>query len=139
MKSVATCVICGRSLGGRQRRFCSRRCKNADTNNRHQNYAAQKSRGLRRKTELLKRQGARCRSCGYDRNLAALSWHHVDPSGKSFSLDMRSLSNRSDSEIRREAAKCVVLCLNCHAETHYPECAVAIPAGGKPASRPRSR
>jgi endogenous inhibitor of DNA gyrase (YacG/DUF329 family) len=34
-----TCASCGKSLHGRQRRFCSRRCKNADTNNRLQSYA----------------------------------------------------------------------------------------------------
>lgn len=137
MKSNLTCVVCARTLGGRQRRFCSRHCKNADTNNRHQNYAAQKNRGLRRKVDLLDQHGARCRSCGYNRNLAALSWHHIDPRKKSFPLDMRSLSNRSEAEILREAAKCVVLCLNCHAETHYPEFAVA--AKEKPASRARNR
>jgi hypothetical protein len=121
MKSNPACIVCKRPLCGRQRRFCSRRCKNADTNNRHQNYAAQKTRGMRRKIELLGQRGTRCSTCGYDRNLAALSWHHVDPRKKSFSLDLRSLSNRSEAEIHSEAAKCVVLCLNCHAETHFPE------------------
>jgi len=139
MKSILSCVTCERALSGRQRRFCSRHCKNADTNNRHQSYAAQKSRGLRRKIELLDRHGARCRSCGYDRNLAALSWHHVDPRKKAFSLDMRSLSNRSETEILREAAKCVVLCLNCHAETHFPEFVVSALIRQKSAERSRSR
>jgi hypothetical protein len=137
MKSNPTCVVCERALSGRQRRFCSRHCKNADTNNRHQNYAAQKSRGLRRKLDLLDRHGARCRRCGYDRNLAALSWHHADPRKKSFSLDMRSLSNRSEAEIFREAAKCIVLCLNCHAEMHFPE--LSVPVREKAASRSRVR
>jgi predicted Zn-ribbon and HTH transcriptional regulator len=127
MKSTLACIICNRTLGGRQRRFCSLRCKNADTNNRHQNYAAQRTRGLRRKLELLEQQGARCRRCGYDGNLAALSWHHVEPRRKSFSLDMRALSNRSEAEILREASKCVVLCLNCHAETHFPGYALPLP------------
>ena len=64
--------------------------------------------------------GGRCTRCGYDRNLAALVWHHLEPADKKFSLDLRALSNRSLDEVLREAAKCTVLCANCHAETHFP-------------------
>lgn len=123
MKSDARCVTCNASLSGRQRRFCSRTCKNAETNNRHQNYVAQSARGSRRKRELLDEAGGRCTRCGYNRNLAALTWHHVIPAQKSFSLDLRSLSNRSIGEIRNEVRKCIVLCANCHAETHFPQLA----------------
>jgi hypothetical protein len=70
---------------------------------------------------LLRECGARCSRCGYDRNLAALAWHHLDPQSKMFSLDLRSLSNRREAEIRLEVAKCIVLCANCHAETHFPK------------------
>jgi predicted Zn-ribbon and HTH transcriptional regulator len=122
MESKSCCRVCGAALLGRQRLFFSRRCKNTDTNTRHQNYAAQQARGLRRKLTLLAEAGARCRACGYDRNLAALVWHHRDPRIKSFSLDLRALSNRSEEELRVEAAKCDVLCANCHAETHFPQC-----------------
>jgi hypothetical protein len=89
-------------------------------------YLQQQERGWRRKRELLAESGAKCGKCGYARNLAALVWHHLDPAGKSFSLDIRSLSNRSETEIRREMGKCVVLCANCHAETHHPQFDVAI-------------
>lgn len=115
-----TCVTCNSALGGRQRRFCSLRCKNLDTNNRHQNYAAQQERGLRRKLRLVHEAGGKCTECGYDRNLAALTWHHIDPDSKRFQLDLRSLSNRSEWEIRQELAKCMLLCANCHAEIHSP-------------------
>lgn len=77
-------------------------------------------RGLRRKRELLEIAGGRCSQCGYDRNLAALTWHHLDPTLKRFSLDLRSLSNRSAAEIETEVLKCIVLCANCHAERHFP-------------------
>ena len=114
------CATCQALLCGRQRRFCSRRCKNADTNHRHQNYVRQQARGLARKMEFLAMAGRRCSQCGYDRNLAALTWHHVDPGTKRFTIDLRTLSNRRLAEIREELAKCVVLCANCHAETHHP-------------------
>lgn len=92
-----------------------------DTNNRHQSYVSQQARGLHRKLLLLEEAGSRCRQCGYSRNLAALTWHHLHPKDKSFSLDMRSMSNRSEREIRSEIGKCIVLCANCHAELHFPQ------------------
>jgi hypothetical protein len=120
MEAESACVVCGACLEGRQRRFCSRTCKNRNTNNRHQSYSSQQARGLRRKLRLVMAAGGRCSQCGYDRNLAALAWHHLDPRRKSFQLDLRSLSNRSERDIARELAKCVLLCANCHAETHAP-------------------
>lgn len=122
MKS-AKCVTCGSALSGKQRRFCSLPCKNADTNNRHQNYHRQQERGLERKQRFLGETGNCCTRCGYNRNLAALTWHHLDPAQKLFSLDIRAMSNRSESELRREMTKCIVLCANCHAETHFPQMA----------------
>lgn len=120
MKSES-CVICGDALQGRQRRFCSRHCKNRDTNNRHQTYSSQQARGLARKLELILACGGKCSRCGYARNVAALSWHHLDPELKAFNLDVRSLSNRNREAIDAELRKCILLCANCHAETHFPE------------------
>ncbi len=120
------CATCTKKLVGRQRRFCSRKCKNDDTNNRHQSYLAQGARGLERKLALLKKFGSKCLKCSYDRNSAALTWHHRDPKLKSFELDMRSLSNRSEAAIAAEAMKCDLLCANCHAETHFPHFAKAL-------------
>lgn len=118
-------MVCRNLLAGRQRKFCSRGFKNKDTNHRHQSYACQQARGLRRKCLLIAEAGGRCTRCGYSRNLAALTWHHADPAKKSFNLDMRALSNRSDGEVRTEPAKCVLLCANCHAEEHFPDLAAA--------------
>jgi len=98
-------------------------CKNADTNNRHQNYRRQQERGIERKVRFLRGTGGCCTRCGYNRNLAALVWHHIDPKKKLFSLDIRAMSNRSEEELRREISKCMVLCANCHAEIHFPRMA----------------
>ncbi|HEV2112335.1 MAG TPA: hypothetical protein VGT99_13335 [Gammaproteobacteria bacterium] len=126
-KSViqAACAVCGRGLKGRQRKYCSRICKNADTNNRYQNYVSQQARGQRRKLDMIAERGGRCERCGYRKNYAALTWHHLEPSEKSFELDLRAMSNRSDVVLREEIAKCRLLCANCHAETHHPECRLA--------------
>jgi hypothetical protein len=63
---------------------------------------------------LIAEAGGACAICGYSEHPAALQFHHVDPSQKAFTIrngDMRSLAR-----MRAEAAKCVLLCANCHAE-----------------------
>jgi hypothetical protein len=85
----------------------------------HQSYPAQKKRGLDRKLRFIQELGGKCAICGYAKNLAALSFHHLE--GKEFQLDARSLSNRKLDPILKEVAKCKLLCQNCHAELHYPE------------------
>ena len=118
---MGRCVECGGSLSGRQTKFCSRVCKNRSTNANNQSYDAQQARGLRRKIRLVRRMGCRCQQCGYGRNLAALEFHHSIPATKSFSLDLRSLSNRSWRAIESEVRKCELLCSNCHKEVHNPQ------------------
>ena len=67
------------------------------------------------KRMLVEEAGGRCALCGYDRHLAALQFHHLDPKTKVFGLSARGVT-RSLAELRYEAAKCVLLCSNCHAE-----------------------
>jgi transposase len=69
----------------------------------------------RAKQVLVDEAGGRCTCCGYDRCLAALTFHHVDPSTKRFAVGGRGLA-RSMAVLREEAAKCVLLCARCHAE-----------------------
>lgn len=69
----------------------------------------------RAKQRLVEEAGGKCKVCGYDRYLGALQFHHLDPSTKSFSLSRRGCT-RAFAELKAEAAKCVLLCANCHAE-----------------------
>lgn len=69
----------------------------------------------RAKRLLVAEAGGCCRLCGYDRCVAALQFHHLDPTEKRFGIGGRGLS-RSISALREEAAKCVLLCANCHVE-----------------------
>jgi excisionase family DNA binding protein len=64
---------------------------------------------------LVDEAGGRCTLCGYERHSSALQFHHLDPSAKSFGLGVRGIT-RSIDKLREEAAKCVLLCANCHAE-----------------------
>jgi hypothetical protein len=111
-------------LVGRQRRFCSRECKHRDTNVRLQNCSAQQRRGSARKRALMAGRGTQCARCSYGRNSAALTWHHRVPEDERFDLDLRAFSNRSMAELEAEAAKCDLLCANCHAEVHHPDSAL---------------
>ena len=115
-----SCSMCSNYLSGKQKKFCSTKCKGVQGNLNHQSYKAQKARGLKRKLELLKVAGGECFVCGYKKNISALVFHHLRPHDKSFNLDMRSLSNRKLDLIMKEFDKCELLCKNCHAEYHNP-------------------
>jgi transposase-like protein len=67
------------------------------------------------KRVLVDEAGGACVLCGYSRFHAALQFHHVDPSEKSFALSREGVT-RSLARARAEAKKCVLLCANCHAE-----------------------
>ncbi len=73
------------------------------------------ARRRRVKEILLREAGGACVACGYARSSAALHFHHLDPETKSFSIAHGGVS-RSIARARDEAAKCVLLCANCHAE-----------------------
>ena len=72
----------------------------------------------RAKLRLVAEAGGRCVICGYDESPVALQFHHLDPAQKSFGLAMRGLT-RSIERLREEAAKCVLLCANCHARVEW--------------------
>ena len=116
MENKGTCIVCGTQLRNKQTHFCSSACKNKH----HQSYSAQKDRGLARKLALVKAAGGKCSICGYNKNLAALAFHHTDPNGKDFKLDMRSMSNRNLERVLSELGKCILVCHNCHSELHHP-------------------
>jgi transposase-like protein len=64
---------------------------------------------------LVEEAGGACILCGYAECHAALQFHHVDPTQKSFALSRQGVT-RSLAKAREEAAKCVLLCANCHAK-----------------------
>ncbi len=70
------------------------------------------------KAILVAEFGGACALCGYDRSPAALEFHHLVPATKSFSVGQQGFG-RSLARLRAEAAKCVLLCSNCHAEVEH--------------------
>jgi hypothetical protein len=80
---------------------------------------------------LVDEAGGKCTLCGYDRHLAALQFHHLDRATKAFTL--RNGDTRSLARMRAEAAKCVLLCANCHAEVESGAVQLPVPsASGSP-------
>jgi transposase len=74
------------------------------------------ARRRRKLKEILVRDaGGRCSLCGYDRYIGALHFHHREGEEKEFGLADRGLT-RSLEAVRAEAAKCLLLCANCHSE-----------------------
>lgn len=61
-----------------------------------------------------------CSICGYDKNITALDFHHVESNTKDFTI--ASVKNLMINEhIKQELDKCQVLCANCHREVHSLE------------------
>jgi hypothetical protein len=63
---------------------------------------------------LVEEAGGCCAVCGYDRCIVCLTFHHVDPAKKLFSINMGM--GKSIATFRAEAKKCVLVCANCHGE-----------------------
>jgi hypothetical protein len=63
---------------------------------------------------LVSEAGGRCAVCGYERCALNLHFHHVDPSSKSFDMNMGV--GKALAAFRAEAKKCVLVCANCHGE-----------------------
>jgi len=78
-------------------------------------------RGLERKSKLVDSAGGKCLKCGYAKCRRALSFHHRCPEEKMFGLTLNELWSRSWDEVEKEAAKCDLLCLNCHMEIEHQD------------------
>lgn len=89
---------------GRAQRWRCRRCVAEQVTRRHRKLRA----------ILLAEAGGKCRVCGYDRVSRNLHFHHVNPEEKSFAMTMAR--GKSEAAYRAEAAKCVLVCANCHGE-----------------------
>ena len=87
-------------------------------------YRYQKKKRRELKAELIASRGGRCADCGYNAAFAALEFHHRDAGSKEFQI---SKSGVSRTRLWAEAAKCDLLCANCHRVRH-----LATPVEGEP-------
>lgn len=68
--------------------------------------------------------GGSCQLCGYSKTLAALDFHHKDPTQKDFGIAARG-ATRSFEKIKIELDKCLLVCANCHREIHAGDILIA--------------
>jgi hypothetical protein len=97
---------CNRTKRGTFRTFC-KRCKNIKNNDGK----------IKFKKRALDYKGGCCQVCGYNKNISALEFHHIDPSQKE--VGPADLYRIKWENARKELDKCVILCSNCHREEHY--------------------
>jgi len=76
-------------------------------------------RRYRLKAEAANLLGGKCERCGFE-HLAALDFHHKDPTQKSFRLSDALVRTKQYSRemVEAEILKCELLCKNCHAIEH---------------------
>ena len=59
-----------------------------------------------------------CKLCGYNKCAEALVFHHPNDDKK---FGISELTTHSLEKLKKEMAKCEVLCANCHREVHTDE------------------
>lgn len=101
-------------------------CQNKAFRKQRKTTTAKKLRSKRRKRTLIKLKqkaidflGGCCKKCGYQKSLAALTFHHRDPKNKEFEIG--AIIDHSWDKVEKELRKCDLLCFNCHMELHYEE------------------
>jgi len=65
-------------------------------------------------------KGGKCERCKYDKCLAAMDFHHLDPTQKDFNLGEKGYT-RSWGKVKKELDKCILVCCRCHREIHDEE------------------
>ncbi|NQU16442.1 MAG: HNH endonuclease [Candidatus Saganbacteria bacterium] len=69
------------------------------------------------KQKAVEYKGGKCQICGYNKFVAALEFHHLNETKKSFGISVDG-STRSWDRIRKEIEKCILVCANCHRAIH---------------------
>ena len=95
------------------RTYAERKAKNPDWAKK---MSERVSSTRRKNVAILKEEAGNCCSkCGYNKCLAALEFHHPDPSIK----ESKVIGSTASLEKQRvEATKCILVCANCHREIH---------------------
>ena len=113
------CEVCGTSfIGYNLSKYCSPQCWNKGKAVYKRNYESKKR---NERLSLIALKGGKCERCGYCANSCALQFHHTDPKKRKFSISAKGLIGKSKKAIARELQNCVLLCANCHIETHHPD------------------
>jgi hypothetical protein len=71
----------------------------------------------RKKEQAISLFGAKCQKCGYNKCMGALDFHHIN--GKKDTEISSAIIQWKWERAKTELDKCILLCANCHRETHY--------------------
>jgi len=118
----SNCVICGNEIISSisTKKCCSDKCRRKFRLNyfKLNNYQYDKLVIWRKNKKLkaIEYKGGSCQICGYNKCENSLSFHHIEPDKKDFSIS--SNINWSFEKIKNELDKCVLVCMNCHGEIH---------------------
>jgi len=80
-----------------------------------------RARQRKRKHGLVMRKGGKCERCGYDKNYAALVFHHPNGRKGAWKGGVGLLSSEDPQNSAFHIDEVVLVCENCHKELHYPE------------------
>jgi len=70
------------------------------------------------KTMAVEYKGGACCKCGYNKCIAALEFHHLNPEEKDFGIGLKGYT-RSWEKVKVELDKCILVCANCHREIEH--------------------
>jgi len=64
-----------------------------------------------------------CELCGYNKNFAAIDFHHKDPNKKEYGIHSLTRGGKNPTVksielLKKELPKCMIVCSNCHREIH---------------------
>lgn len=117
LKVQKLCRNCGTSFSGFACKvYCSKECSREGRSKDSIRISRERRRKLKKK--LIEYMGGSCRRCGFNEHPAALHFHHETPGFKDFNV---SEGTHSLKKVLKEAAKCILLCANCHAIVHNEE------------------
>lgn len=73
------------------------------------------------KQKCINYKGGSCIYCGYNSCLAALEFHHIDPTQKDFEISNIKYTSwdKNKDIIIPELDKCELVCSNCHKAIHF--------------------
>ena len=104
------CLICGRILPKGKSRYCSEKCFK-------KGHKISCERAKKKRRELINKIKLQrgCQRCGYNKCARALDFHHKNRKTKKFEIS-GGRRRYSLERVKKEIAKCIVLCKNCHYE-----------------------
>lgn len=66
------------------------------------------------KIKCVEYKGGMCESCGYNKSMRALTFHHRERETKQY--EITAIKDHNWDKVKQELDKCMLICFNCHME-----------------------